>query len=57
MRQNKKIVVLNVHRSTQFKKDLKRILKQNKDIRKLEMAIGYLQKQKPLQLIIKTNHP
>ena len=42
--------MLKICRSSQFKKDLKKIIKQNKELKKLEEIIVALQHQKPLQL-------
>ncbi len=40
--------MLSIRRSTQFKKDLKRILKQGKNLSLLEVIITCLQEQQPL---------
>lgn len=40
--------MLEICRSSQFKKDLKKIIKQSKELKKLENVINTLQQSKPL---------
>jgi len=47
---------LNIHYTTQFKKDYKRLKKQNKDLSKLRTAIGKLSAGKLLEPIYR-DHP
>ena len=41
-------MMLDIRRSTQFKKDLKKVIKQRKNIKLLEDIVTHLQKSEPL---------
>ncbi len=40
--------MLEIYRSSQFKKDLKKIIKQGKELKKLEEVVTFLQHEQPL---------
>ena len=44
---------MNIHYTTQFKKDFKRIKRQKKDLTKLELLIRILASNQPLDLLYK----